>query len=161
MQAMLCPPMACTSCATAMLETVARPMWLSGIRKVLDTAVSTPIWWRACVRSGRTGGSISQTISNGRALMTGFLRQVGVGGGTGADLLDPHRRGLHPGQQRVQAVRAAELDADQRRAGFPVVALDVFEQRDVVVRAKHLIEEPAQRAGLLRELDEEVVLQPA
>ena len=44
MQAMLRPPMACTSCATAMLETVARPMWLSGIRKVLDTAVSTPIW---------------------------------------------------------------------------------------------------------------------
>jgi hypothetical protein len=58
-----------------MLETVARPMWLSGIRKVLDTAVSTPIWWRACVRSGRTGGSISQMISNGRALMRATLGQ--------------------------------------------------------------------------------------
>jgi len=72
---MLWPPMACTSCATAMLETVARPRWLSGIRKVLDTAVSTPIWWRACVRSGRTGGSISQMISNGRALMRATLGQ--------------------------------------------------------------------------------------
>ena len=37
------PPMSRTSCATAMLDTVARPMWLSGIKKALATSLSTPI----------------------------------------------------------------------------------------------------------------------
>ncbi len=57
---MLRPPIACTSCATAMLDTVARPMWLSGIRNASATGARTPIWCRTCVRSGRVGGSISQ-----------------------------------------------------------------------------------------------------
>jgi hypothetical protein len=36
-------PIACTSWATATLDTVARPMWLSGIRNESATALSTPI----------------------------------------------------------------------------------------------------------------------
>ena len=42
-QAMLAPPIALTSCATAMLDTVGRPTWLSGIRNDLATGASTPI----------------------------------------------------------------------------------------------------------------------
>ena len=37
------PPMRSTSCATATLDTVARPMWLSGIRNAVATLLSTPI----------------------------------------------------------------------------------------------------------------------
>jgi len=65
---MLRPPIACTSWATAMLDTVARPMWLSGIRNVPATADSTPIWWRTRRRSGRVAGSISQISSKGRGI---------------------------------------------------------------------------------------------
>ena len=43
-QAMERPPICCTSWATATLETVARPMWLSGMRKVVATGLRTPIW---------------------------------------------------------------------------------------------------------------------
>ena len=60
------PPMAWTSWATATLETVARPMWLSGIRNEVAMGLSTPIWWRTRVRSGVVAGSISQTTSKGR-----------------------------------------------------------------------------------------------
>jgi hypothetical protein len=42
-QAILAPPMALTSCATAMLDTVARPTWLSGIRNERATGARTPI----------------------------------------------------------------------------------------------------------------------
>jgi hypothetical protein len=45
-------------------------------------------------------------------------------------------------------------------AGLPVVALDVLEQGDVVVRTEHVVQEVAQRARLLRELHQEVVLAP-
>ena len=38
------PPMSATSWATAMLDTVARPMWLSGIRNADATRLRTPIW---------------------------------------------------------------------------------------------------------------------
>jgi hypothetical protein len=41
-------------------------MWLSGIKKVVTTGLSTPIWCRTRVRSGVVAGSISQTISKGR-----------------------------------------------------------------------------------------------
>ncbi len=37
------PPIDATSCATAMLETVARPMWLSGIKNDDATPLMTPI----------------------------------------------------------------------------------------------------------------------
>ena len=37
-------PIKATSWATAMLDTVARPMWLSGIRNPVETGLSTPIW---------------------------------------------------------------------------------------------------------------------
>ena len=63
------PPMASTSWATATLDTVARPMWLSGMRKALATGLSTPIWCRTRLRSGLVGGSISQISSNGAADM--------------------------------------------------------------------------------------------
>lgn len=57
-------PISCTSFATATLDTVARPMWLSGIRKPSATALITPIWCRTFFRSGRVGGSTSQISSN-------------------------------------------------------------------------------------------------
>ena len=57
-------------------------------------------------------------------------------------------------------VRGADLDPDQRRPGLPVVAFDVLEQGDVVVGPEHLVQEPAQRTRLLREVDQEVVLEP-
>ncbi len=65
------PPICCTSCATATLETVARPMWLSGMRNELATGLRTPIWCRTRVRSGVVAGSISQTISNGAPVTEG------------------------------------------------------------------------------------------
>ena len=74
--------------------------------------------------------------------------------------LDSRRRLLHAREQRAQVLGPGQLDADQCRAELAVVALDVLEQRDVVFRAEHVVEEPAQRAGLLRELDQEVVLAP-
>src|SRR5437868_7696818 len=69
-QAMARPPIWLTSWATAMLDTVARPTWLSGMRKADATLLITPIWWRTCIRSGRVGGSISQITSNGRSSVT-------------------------------------------------------------------------------------------
>ena len=65
------PPMASTSWATATLETVARPMWLSGIRNVVAATLRTPIWWRTRLRSGVVAGSISQMSSKGDGLMVG------------------------------------------------------------------------------------------
>ena len=62
-------------------------------------------------------------------------------------------------QQAVEVRGRAQLDTDQRLAGLPVVALDVLEQRDVVVGSQHAVEEPAQRPGLLREVDQEIVLE--
>jgi hypothetical protein len=38
------PPINATSRATAMLDTVARPMWLSGIRNDVAIRLITPIW---------------------------------------------------------------------------------------------------------------------
>ena len=64
-QAMDRPPMRSTSWATATLDTVARPRWLSGMRKEDATLLSTPIWCLTCMRPGRVGGSTSQTISTG------------------------------------------------------------------------------------------------
>src|SRR5690606_105063 len=62
-------PICATSWATATLDTVARPMWLSGIRKRVAIVLSTPIWWRTRDRSGRVAGSISHTTS--KASITG------------------------------------------------------------------------------------------
>src|SRR5579871_2718955 len=63
-------PMPATSWATAMLETVARPRWLSGIKKRSAIGASTPTWWRTRVRSGLVAGSISATTSNPGGGMT-------------------------------------------------------------------------------------------
>src|SRR5579884_12656 len=57
------PPIRSTSWATATLETVARPRWLSGTKKAVATLLITPIWWRTRIRSGRVGGCISQITS--------------------------------------------------------------------------------------------------
>ena len=57
------PPIRATSWATAMLDTVARPMWLSGIKNAHATSLITPIWCRTCMRSGRVAGSISHINS--------------------------------------------------------------------------------------------------
>ncbi len=46
-----------------MLETVARPMWLSGIKNADAIPLIAPIWCRTRVRSGRVAGSTSQMIS--------------------------------------------------------------------------------------------------
>ena len=71
------PPMASTSWATATLETVARPMWLSGMRNECATGLRTPIWWRTRLRSGEVAGSISQTSSKGRG--PGVMERSGYG----------------------------------------------------------------------------------
>ncbi len=55
--------MSMTSWATAMLDTVALPMWLSGIKNSEETLLSTPIWSRTLRRSGLVAGSISQITS--------------------------------------------------------------------------------------------------
>ncbi len=68
------PPMASTSWATATLETVARPMWLSGIKNALAIGLSTPIWWRTRVRSGVVAGSISQISSKARSGIAELIR---------------------------------------------------------------------------------------
>jgi hypothetical protein len=47
-----------------MLDTVARPMWLSGIKNDDAIRLMTPIWWRTCISSGRVAGSISHTMLN-------------------------------------------------------------------------------------------------
>ena len=76
------PPMAATSWATATLEMVARPRWLSGTRKPSATLLSTPIWWRAWVRLGRVGGSISQ-ISSTSGTARRYARPSDRSGGGG------------------------------------------------------------------------------
>ena len=76
-QAIARPPMRATSWATAMLDTVARPMWLSGMRKAEEIGLSTPIWWRTRVRSGRVAGSTSQITSNGRVVTAWSLLTAG------------------------------------------------------------------------------------
>src|SRR5690606_16401628 len=75
------------------------------------------------------------------------------------DRLDAQRARLHAGQERLEVAAAQQLHADQRRTGLPVALLHVLEQGDVVVRAEHLVQEPAQRTRLLGELDQEVVLE--
>jgi hypothetical protein len=76
-------------CHPAALDTVARPMWLSGIRKAEATLLSTPIWWRTCMRSARVAGSTSQTTRNlatPRAYEAGRRRRDNAtGGGRTAD----------------------------------------------------------------------------
>jgi hypothetical protein len=59
--------MSATSWATAMLDTVARPMWLSGTRNPSATVDQTPIWCRTLVRSGWVAGSISTMTWNSGA----------------------------------------------------------------------------------------------
>ena len=63
------PPISATSCATAMLDTVARPMWLSGIKNDDAARLNTPIWCRTRMRSGRVAGSISHTMPNLRSVI--------------------------------------------------------------------------------------------
>ena len=48
-----------------MLDTVARPKWLSGTRNLSAIPVSRAICRRTAVRSGPVAGSSSQTISKG------------------------------------------------------------------------------------------------
>ena len=64
------------------------------------------------------------------------LEQVAIRRRAGLQRLDVDVGGLHPLEQTVEVGGRAEFDADQRLAGLPVVALDVLEQRDVVVRAR-------------------------
>src|SRR5699024_7373529 len=75
------------------------------------------------------------------------------------DALDLDRGGLHPLEQVRQILGVAELDADERGPGLTVGAFDVLEHRDVVLGAEDLVEETAQGTGLLREVDDEVVLE--
>src|SRR5699024_9835927 len=75
------------------------------------------------------------------------------------DTLDLDRGGLHPLEQVRQILGVAELDADERGTGLTVGAFDVLEHRDVVLGAEDLVEEAAQGTGLLREVDDEVVLE--
>src|ERR1700736_5041824 len=67
---------------------------------------------------------------------------------------------LHPLQQGVQVGFVLHLDADQRGAAFLVRLFDVLEADDVVRRTEGVVDELAQLARLLGELDDEVVLAP-
>jgi hypothetical protein len=76
MHAIESPPMYATSWATETLETVARPRWLSGIRKASTTGFRTWICSRTISMSGRRGGWISQRTAN-----SPVSRNEGGGGG--------------------------------------------------------------------------------
>src|SRR5438309_9189411 len=65
MHAMLRPPIVATSWATARLDTVARPRWLSGMRKASLTGARTAICRRTESRSGLVAGSTSSRYSKG------------------------------------------------------------------------------------------------
>ena len=54
-----------------------------------------------------------------------------------------------------------QLNTDEGCTSFAVVALEVLELRDVVIRAENIAEEHTQLAGLLREVHQEVVLEAA
>src|SRR6478736_9976956 len=81
--------------------------------------------------------------------------QVAVGGGARLEQFDVTLRGVHPRHQPVEIGRRTHLDTDECLTGLAVVALDVLEQCDVVIGTEHLVEEPPQRTGLLREVDQE------
>src|SRR5699024_9368726 len=87
------------------------------------------------------------------------LREEAEHRGILVDALDLDRGGLHPLEQVRQILGVAELDADERGPGLTVGAFDVLEHRDVVLGAEDLVEETAQGTGLLREVDDEVVLE--
>lgn len=86
-------PMPVTSWATATLETVARPRWLSGIKKRSAIGANTPTWWRTRVRSGLVAGSISATTSNPESAMTNATARSGTLPDGGRQL-----RGVRPQQ---------------------------------------------------------------
>src|SRR5438477_12200181 len=67
---------------------------------------------------------------------------------------------LHPFEQWLQVGPVLQLDPDQGGAAFLVRLLDVLEADDVVGRPEGIVHELAQLAGLLGELDDEVVLAP-
>ena len=86
---------------------------------------SAPHLVTACVRSGRTGGSISQTISNGRAAHDGNARtrtglQVPAPGHRSRGAIYRLRLGAGQGP-RCGQLRASEQDtlAEQRQAWRP------------------------------------------
>ena len=66
---------------------------------------------------------------------------------------------------RIRSISAADRAADSRSmpirpAGLAVGLLDVLEDHDVLPLGQHVVEEAAQRAGLLGEGDQEVVPEP-
>src|SRR2546425_7696249 len=79
--------MAATSWATARLETVARPRWLSGTRKASHTPARASIWRRTRSRSGRNGGSISHRTQ--KPAWSRKLTGGGLDSATGAPAAQP------------------------------------------------------------------------
>ena len=61
--------------------------------------------------------------------------------------LDVNIRRLHPLEQTLEVGGQAELDADQRLARLPVVALDVLEQGDVSLGPSTVVQEPPSAPG--------------
>src|SRR5260370_28756225 len=64
---------------------------------------------------------------------------------------------LHPLTTVLRVGLVPELDADQGGTAFLVRLLDVLEAHDIVRRTEGIVDELAQLAGLLGELDDEVV----
>ena len=75
-------------------------------------------------RRGRLGIAVARPTAS---------EQVAIRRRARLQRLDVDVGGLHPLEQTVEVGGRAEFDADQRLAGLAVVALDVLEQRDVVV----------------------------
>ena len=68
---------------------------------------------------------------------------------------------VHAFDKPIEVTGTSELQADEGGTSFPVVALEVFEEGDVVVGAENIAEEGPELAGFLGEIDEKVVLQAA
>ena len=82
-----------------------------------------------------------------------------VFGGAGLEVATVNAGCVHAFDKPIEVTGTSELQADEGGTGFPVIALEVFEEGDVVVGAENIAEERPELAGFLREVDEEIVLQ--
>lgn len=84
--------------------------------------------------------NVAETLTRGmRVIVTGRLRQRSF--------------------ETREGEKRTVVEVDEGLPGVAVVALDVLEQSDVVVRAEHLVEEASKRAGFLRKIHQEIVFE--
>src|SRR5690606_28926613 len=144
------------ACGAGMSETVRTSGAPCSVRVIARMA---PLYDPVTTASGGVGArGVATASGTSPGLGSGRSDEHAKERGVLADPLDLQRRLVHALEQAAQVGRLAQGDADERGAGFAIGALDVLEHRDVVVRTQHVVEEAAQRTGLLREVDDEVVL---